>query len=321
MLFPAPLGPTMAVVVPAGAWNDTLRSTGTPGVYSNETASNATSPAHLVERRALVVTVVLAGDGLHVAQPIEIGEGLAHARRDLGEIAERRGEHERERDVAAEIAERHASVEDGAAAEHHHDGDDARRDHDREPAHHRRARRRPGQDAEQAMQPLREHELLASLRAVGLHDADAGERLRQATRDLGAKAAALAKERSHLAMREVEKEAGERGEREREQRDAPVDQEERDERHERRQDVARPARELPADEVLHRRRVVHHARHERARLVVVEMRRGETRDVRHDAPPPPEHDTLRGEPEHAREREHGQRLHDGRTDHGEPPAT
>jgi len=44
VLFPDPLEPTSAVVEPAGAWNDTSRSTGTPGVYSNPTPSNVTSP-------------------------------------------------------------------------------------------------------------------------------------------------------------------------------------------------------------------------------------------------------------------------------------
>ena len=44
MLLPDPLDPTSAVVVPAGALNDTRFSTGTPASYSNETSSNAMSP-------------------------------------------------------------------------------------------------------------------------------------------------------------------------------------------------------------------------------------------------------------------------------------
>ena len=44
VLFPDPLDPTSAVVVPAGASNDTPRSTGWPVSYSNHTLSKATVP-------------------------------------------------------------------------------------------------------------------------------------------------------------------------------------------------------------------------------------------------------------------------------------
>ena len=44
VLLPDPLDPTSAVVDPAGARNDTCLSTGTPGLYSNVTSSNTTSP-------------------------------------------------------------------------------------------------------------------------------------------------------------------------------------------------------------------------------------------------------------------------------------
>ena len=44
VLLPEPLEPTSAVVVPAGARNETCFSTGTPGLYSKLTSSNATSP-------------------------------------------------------------------------------------------------------------------------------------------------------------------------------------------------------------------------------------------------------------------------------------
>ena len=44
VLLPEPLEPTSAVVVPAGASNDTPFNTGTPGSYSNHTFSKRTSP-------------------------------------------------------------------------------------------------------------------------------------------------------------------------------------------------------------------------------------------------------------------------------------
>jgi len=73
VLLPAPLGPTMAVVVPAGARNETLRRTGTPAVYSNDTASKATSPRtvsigarcrfDLHQRRVAPAIADVLGDG------------------------------------------------------------------------------------------------------------------------------------------------------------------------------------------------------------------------------------------------------------------
>jgi hypothetical protein len=45
VLFPEPLEPTSAVVVPAGAVKLTPVSTGTPGLYSKPTSSNRTSPS------------------------------------------------------------------------------------------------------------------------------------------------------------------------------------------------------------------------------------------------------------------------------------
>jgi hypothetical protein len=146
------------------------------------------------------------------------------------------------------------------------------------------------------MQPLREEELLAKLRSVGLDHTKA------------------------RAVCEVETEPGQHRKRQRGQRDAPVDEQQRHQSHQRRHHVARPARELPSDQVLHRRRVVHHAGGERPRLRLVEVRGGQARHVRHDPATPAHHHAFGREPEHAREREHGDRLHDGRAHHrhGEP---
>ena len=44
VLLPPPEAPTRAVVVPAGTWMLMFLSTGTPGLYSNQTPSKATSP-------------------------------------------------------------------------------------------------------------------------------------------------------------------------------------------------------------------------------------------------------------------------------------
>ena len=45
VLLPDPLDPTSAVVDPAGAVNDTFFRTGTPGLYSKLTPSNAMAPS------------------------------------------------------------------------------------------------------------------------------------------------------------------------------------------------------------------------------------------------------------------------------------
>ncbi len=45
VLFPEPLEPTSAVVVPAGARKETPRRTGAPSSYSKVTSSKAISPA------------------------------------------------------------------------------------------------------------------------------------------------------------------------------------------------------------------------------------------------------------------------------------
>ena len=121
-------------------------------------------------------------------------------------------------------------------------------------------------------------------------------------------------------MREIEAEPRERRERQREERHLPVDPQERDERAEGGEDVARPARQLRADEVLHRRGVVHDPREQRAGLRPVEVRRRHPRDARHDAPPPSEHDELGREPEDPLEAEERQCLDERRDDdrRGEP---
>ena len=102
VLLPEPLEPTSAVVVPAGAWNETPRSTGCPALYSNQTSSNATSPRdplHRLSRARILVQL-----GRHVedlADPIETGERLGDLRADRRDRDERRGDQADEEDVAS----------------------------------------------------------------------------------------------------------------------------------------------------------------------------------------------------------------------------
>ena len=89
VLLPEPLEPTSAVVDPAGARNDTCFSTGTPGLYSNVTSSNSTSPRDVGQRRAVGVLLVLGRHRADLADAIEPGERLGDLRADRRELNHR----------------------------------------------------------------------------------------------------------------------------------------------------------------------------------------------------------------------------------------
>ena len=108
VLLPDPLEPTSAVVVPGRrAEADTCFSTGTPGLYSNLTSSNATSPSSVAERRARRVLVVLGRHLQDLADAIEAGERLGDLRADRRDLHDRRRHQAGEEDVGDEVAERH----------------------------------------------------------------------------------------------------------------------------------------------------------------------------------------------------------------------
>ena len=89
VLLPDPLDPTSAVVDPAGARNDTCFSTGTPGLYSNVTSSNSTSPRVSGIGRAVGVFLILGRHLPDFADAIEAGERLGHLRADVGQLDHR----------------------------------------------------------------------------------------------------------------------------------------------------------------------------------------------------------------------------------------
>ena len=128
VLLPDPLDPTSAVVVPAGAWNDTSLSTGTPGLYSNPTSSNRDVALEVRQGGARRVLLVL---GRHLLQISRMRSSPANASLicvPMDAICTTgatvmAGEEQ----VHDEVAERHLARQDRLAADDDHDHADRRR--------------------------------------------------------------------------------------------------------------------------------------------------------------------------------------------------
>ena len=104
----------------------TCFSTGTPGLYSKLTSSNATSPSIAPSGAARASSSSSVAIVHQLADAIEAGERFADLRADRRDLHDRRGHQAGEEDVVDEVAERHAAVEDRAAADDDHDdADDA----------------------------------------------------------------------------------------------------------------------------------------------------------------------------------------------------
>ena len=126
VLLPDPLDPTRAVVEPAGAWNETCFSTGTPGLYSNVTSSNSTSPRDVRHGPPMGVFLVFGRHLADFADAIEAGERFGHLRADVRQLNDRHGDHGDHRQIPDEVADRHrAGADRGAANQHHRDADGA----------------------------------------------------------------------------------------------------------------------------------------------------------------------------------------------------
>ena len=135
------------------------------------------------------------------------------------------------------------------------------------------------------MHTLREDELFALLRGIGLHDADAAERFGQAARDFSGDLAAFAEQgtqplegHGHAAAEDAQ--GDDRGERQ-----PPVQIEQVRERRDRSDDAAGELDQAGADEVPDPLGVVHDAREELARLRRVEVADRQPGHVLLDLPP------------------------------------
>ena len=200
VLLPDPLDPTSAVVEPAGAWNETCFSTGTPGLYSKLTSSNVDLAANVRQRRAARVFLIFGRHRPDLADAIEAGERLGQLRADRRELDDRHGHHRGEGQIHHQIADASScrcelrappisimamplapitSDENAITAE------------------------TPVIDLrdvpEQAVRALGEHQLFALLGGVGLDDADAAERFGEAAGDFRVDLAALAEQRAAAA--------------------------------------------------------------------------------------------------------------------------
>ncbi len=264
-----------------------------------------------VDRLARRVLLIL-GRHLHqLTNTIEAGEGFADLRPDRCDLHDWRRHQAREEDVGDELAERHAAVQDGAAADQDHRHANHADDHGRERRDGRHAGDRPRDVAVQPVHPFGEHQLLALLRRVGLDDADAAEGFVQPTRDFCVDLAALAEQRPKPVERQRHP-AAERGqERQRDEREPPVQVEQVRERRDGGDDAAGELDEPGADEVSNAFRVGHDPRDQHARLRRIEVPDRQSRDVRLDAAPHVGDGALRRNAEHLREGVGRDRLDDG----------
>ena len=162
------------------------------------------------------------------------------------------------------------------------------------------------------MHALREDELFALLRGVGLDDADAAERFGQAAGDFGVDLAAFAEQRTQPLERQRHAAAEDRQRDDRGERQAPVQIEQVRERGDRGDDAAGELDEAGADEIPDPFGVVHDAREQLARLRRVEVADRQPGDVLLDLPPHVGDRALRRHAQHLRQRERRDRLHERR---------
>ena len=161
-----------------------------------------------------------------------------------------------------------------------------------------------------------EHEPLARLGGVHFHKPDAADRFREPACDLGVDRATFAEQWTQALEGECHHPAEGQQHDERRRRQRPVEIKEDREGEGGREKAAEELNETGADEVAYAFGVGHDARDEHARLCRIEVRDGQTKDVRLDALPHLGYRPLRGHAHHLRQREGGDRLHD-RGEHGE----
>jgi hypothetical protein len=213
--------------------------------------------------------------------------------------------------------ERHFAGNDRAAAEpDHEDADDP---HDHRAAGRRRGhpRHRLRDVPKQTMGALREDNLLALLRRVGLDDPDAAERFGQSPRDLGVDLAAFTEQRPQ-SLEGVGHPAAEGGKHdERDHRQLPVQPEQDAETKDRGQESPCKLHEPCADKVPDPFRIAHDARDQHAGLRRIEVANGQMNDMRLNALAHVGDGALRGDAEDLRECEGGDRLYNRRGASGE----
>ena len=310
MLFPEPLEPTSAVVLPAGAWNDTCFKTGTPGLYSKLTSSKCTSSPHLRDRCALFVLLILGGHLPDLANSIQAGKRLSDLRPDRGDLHQRRGHQAREEDVRHEIAQRHRARQDCASADDDHQHADNSDDHGRHGADGRDTCDRRRNVTKQAVDAAREHDLLALLDRIRLDDTDAPEGFVEPPRDRGIDLPALPENRPQPS--EGKRHANAKGHQDQEgdRRQLPIQIKEDDEGDGCGDETTTQVHEPSADQVPDPFSIGHDPRDEDTRLCGVEVTDRQARHMRlhlfadlHDG-------TLGCKAQHLRERERGDGLHE-----------
>ncbi len=206
-------------------------------------------------------------------------------------------------EVHHELADRHLARANRRAADQHHRNADRAEDERRKSRHRRDARQRLRDVAEQPVRALREHQLLALLRRVGLDDAHAAERLGEASRHFRVDLPALAEERPQPleSERHAGPERAQDDDRDRGQLPVQIDQyaEGEDRRENRPGELHQPG----ADQIPDAFGVGHDARDEHAGLGRVEVADRQPHHVGFDLLAHLGDGALRRDAEHLRERE------------------
>ena len=214
---------------------------------------------------------------------LEAGEGLGDLAADGDDLDDGTDEQSQVEGEGEEGADRHPPGQNVVRPDpHDRDADDAQEQR-RERGDGRKAGHRPGDVAEEPVDPLGEDQGLAPLGAVGLDHPHARERLGQAAGDLGVDLGALAEERPQRLERVEENQAEERQDGERDQRELRVQIEEDAEGEDRRDQAAEDLDEAGAHEVADALGVGHDPGEQGAGLGLVEIGDGEPAHVPLDA--------------------------------------
>ena len=190
VLFPDPLVPTSAVVVPAGASNEMSRKDGRARVVAEGHVLEPHVADDVARRCAVGVVGVLGHPRPQFANPVEPGERFGDLGADRRDLDQRQRHQASERDVLNELADRHAAGEDVVPPTTMSTIAD-------QPDDHRRHRRRAEMPVivaatlrKSLLAPSGERQLLAPLGGIGLHDANPRDAFHQASGDFGVELAA-----------------------------------------------------------------------------------------------------------------------------------
>ena len=264
--------------------------------------------AHRAERRPLRVFGILGGHAAQLINPVEPRECFGDLRADGRDVDQGQRDESHEKDVLDELPQRHGLCEDGASADENHDDRD-RSDHElSEGSDARDASHRRRNIAEQPVRATREHQSLAALRPVRLHDANPSQRLGEPAGDLGVDLATLAEQRAQFGERIRHPAAEQREDENRHRRQFPVQPEQHAQRDRGGDESPDELHQPGAHQIPDALSIGHDARDEDPGLGRVEIRDGQAQHESLYGLPHVRDGALGGDPEDLRQPERGYRL-------------